>query len=73
MLTQLLHISKSSPLQRNSAAGFLLLGLFTADAAAIVDSIASHETVPIIFVRKYRRLTKEHIVPLNDIWLRYPR
>ena len=53
VLTQLLYISKSSPLQRNSAAGFLLLGLFTADAAAIVDSIASHETIPIIFARKY--------------------
>ena len=49
----MLHIFKSNPLQRNSAAGFLLLGLFTADAAAIVDSIAFHETVPIIFVRKY--------------------
>ena len=46
-------VHKLIPLQRNSAAGFLLLGLFTADAAAIVDSIASHETVPIIFVRKY--------------------
>ena len=49
----MLHIFKSNPLQRNSAAGFLLLGFFTADAAAIVDSIAFHETVPIIFVRKY--------------------